>query len=79
MNNIFFIVRNCGFFLFVKTSFQENSSYLAELTVLGTSVSWKTISKAGINKHSFTIVQVFELPSSTGPFEFPSKVVTSVQ
>ena len=31
-----------------------------------------------MNMCSFTSVQVFGLPDSTGPFEFPSKVVTPV-
>ena len=58
--------------------FLENHLYLEELTVKKTSVSLQTISKAGINenKHNFTLVQVFGLPSSTGLFGFPNKVVT---
>ena len=48
VNNIFFIVRNCGFFLFVKRNFLVNYSYLARANCLRTLVSWQNISRAGI-------------------------------
>ena len=62
----------------LREVFERIQLYLAKINCLKTVISLRTISIACINKnkHIFASALVFRLPSSTGPFGFPSKVVT---
>ena len=67
------------FLLFVKKSFQENSSCSTRTNYIknfSCAANYFLSQYKKINKHSFASSQLFRLPSSTGFLRFPSKFVT---
>ena len=67
------------FLTFCREKFYDESNCtLPKGTILKTSVPRQTIFRGGINKHSFTLRQVFGLPDLILPFGSSSKVITTI-